>query len=243
MINREIGELGVRDMERMKVLVAKMAKRLAVRHSRRRRVRNRGQLDVRRTMRANAGNDGVPIDLVWKRKRKDRPKIVAVCDVSGSVARYVRFLLLFLHTLKEEVPEIDAFAFSAELRDIGHELGTMSFEHAMDTIITQVGNGATDYGQALADLKLGHWDLIDRRTTVLVLGDGRSNRTNPRLDLFQEMADRAKRVVWLCPEPAGQWGTGDSCMLQYQPYCTHLSYSVTAIDLEHALDEVLSAYD
>ncbi len=241
--NRELAQLGMRDMERMKVMVARMAKRLAVRHSRRRKVRNRGQLDMRHTMRANAGHDGVPFELVWKHRRKDRPKIVAICDVSGSVSRYVRFLLLFLYALKDQVTDLSAFAFSARLKEVGHELESMSFEAAMDRIIHEMGSGGTDYGQALQDLQDQYWDSIDRRTTILILGDGRSNQADPRLDIFQEAAARAKRVVWLCPEPPGRWGTGDSCVLEYKPFCTSMSYCATALDLEQALDEVLNAYD
>lgn len=240
---RAIGALSVRDMERMKAVVAKMAKRLAVRHGRRRRVENRGQLDVRRTLRANAGHDGVPFDIVWKRKHKDRPKIVAICDVSGSVASYVRFLLLFLYALREKVTDLRAFAFSNRLVDIGRILETQGFEAAMTRIIDEVGSGSTDYGQALADLHEQHWEVIDRRTTILMLGDGRSNYGDPRLDIIEEATDRAKRLVWLCPEPASRWGSGDSCMLQYKPFCSPLSHCATATDLEQALDDILLAYD
>jgi hypothetical protein len=240
---REIGELSHRDMERMKVLIARMAKRLAVRHSRPRKVRNRGAIDVRRTLRANAGIGGVPFDLVWKTKKKDRPKIVAICDVSGSVAQYVKFLLLFLHALNEKVTDLEAFAFSARLYDVGRTLERMDFEQAMERIVRDAGGGSTDYGQALMDLQSQSWDVIDRRTTVIVLGDGRSNDSYPRLDIFSELADRCRRLVWLCPEPPRRWGTGDSCMLQYEPFCSQLSYCATAADLERAVDEVLSAYD
>jgi len=240
---RAIGALSVRDMERMKAVVAKMAKRLAVRHGRRRRVENRGQLDVRRTLRANAGHDGVPFDIVWKRKHKDRPKIVAICDVSGSVASYVRFLLLFLYALREKVTDLRAFAFSNRLVDIGRILETQSFESAMARIIDDVGSGSTDYGQALSDLQAQHWEVIDRRTTILMLGDGRSNYGDPRLDIIEEAVDRAKRLVWLCPEPPSRWGSGDSCMLKYKPFCSPVSHCATATDLEQALDDILLAYD
>ena len=240
---RAIGALSVRDMERMKAVVAKMAKRLAVRHGRRRRVENRGQLDVRRTLRANAGHDGVPFDIIWKRKHKDRPKIVAICDVSGSVASYVRCLLLFLYALREKVTDLRAFAFSNRLVDIGRILETQSFESAMTRIIDDVGSGSTDYGQALADLQAQHWEVIDRRTTILMLGDGRSNYGDPRLDIIEEATDRAKRLVWLCPEPPSRWGSGDSCMLKYKPFCSPVSHCATATDLEQALDDILLAYD
>ena len=85
--------------------------------------------------------------------------------------------------------------------------------------------------------------MIDRRTTVLILGDGRSNYSNPRLDVFKQIADQAKRLVWLCPEPAPNWGSGDSCLLEYRPFCTLLTQCSTVIDLERALDEILMAYD
>jgi uncharacterized protein with von Willebrand factor type A (vWA) domain len=240
---RSFGALGRSDTARMRALVERMAKRLAVRHARRRKVRDRGRLDVRRTLRANAGHDGVPFDIIWKIKRKDRPKIVAVCDVSGSVAQYVRFLLLFLHALKEKVTDLETFAFSAHLADVSRPLETLPFETAMRAIVDEVGSGGTDYGAAFLELDRDFGEVIDRRTTVLVLGDGRSNYSNPRLDVFKQIADQAKRLVWLCPEPAPNWGSGDSCLLEYRPFCTLLTQCSTVIDLERALDEILMAYD
>ena len=240
---RAIGALSRSDMERMKHVVARMAKRLAVKHSRRKRIKNRGALDVRKTLRANAGHDFVPFDVIWKTKKKDKPKIVAVCDVSGSVAQYVRFLLLFLFMLREKVTDLETFAFSGHLEDVGPILATREFNKAMDHIVMHVGSSSTDYGVSLEDLWNNHANLIDRRTTVLILGDGRSNHADPRLDLFQQLADQAKRVVWLCPEPEGSWGSGDSVIPLYKPFCTHLSHCATAADIERAIDEMLTAYD
>ena len=120
------------DMARMKGLIAKK--------------RNRGQLDVRRTMRANAGLDGVPFNVIWRQKKKDRPKIVAICDVSGSVAQYVRFLLLLLYSLADAVPDIHAFAFSHRLKPVDDILADNEFEAAMAKIIRELGMGSTDYG-------------------------------------------------------------------------------------------------
>lgn len=240
--DRSISALGRADMARMKIIVARMAKRLAEKHSRRRRVRERGQLDLRRTLRTNAGHDGVPFNLVWKTRLKDRPKIVAICDVSGSVANYVRFLLLFIYALREKVGQIECFAFSNQLIDVGGILEKLEFEPAMAKILDEIGTGSTDYGQALEDLQTQHADVIDRRTTVLILGDGRNNYGDPRLADFADIATRSKRLVWLCPENPASWGSGDSCLLQYQPYCSALSHCATVTDLEHALDEVLLAY-
>jgi len=239
--NRAIDNLGEYDMARMKTLVAKLAKRLADRHSRRRRLKNRGVLDVRKTIRRSTAHDGVPFDLAWKFKKKDRPRIVVLCDVSGSVARYVQFLLMLLYALHEKVVDLQAFAFSAHLSDVDADLRDNDFEDAMTKILRRVG-GSTDYGKALEELS-ELTNVVDRRTTVLVLGDARSNYGNPRLDLFGELADRTKRIVWLNPEVPSLWGFGYSCIFQYRPFCTSLSHCATMTDIERAIDDILKAYD
>ena len=241
-VSRPIGRMAPAEMERMKTAVARMARKLASQHSRQQKVVLHGRIDLRRTMRANAGHDDVPFKLVWKQRRRDRPRIVAVCDVSGSVATHVRFLLLFLYALHDSVGDLRSFAFSNRLKDVTAPLENLPFDDAMALILKEVGSGSTDYGQAWLDLHDRHWDAIDRRTTVIVLGDGRSNASDPRLDLFAELAGRAKRVVWLSPEPPSRWGTGDSALLHYRPLCTALSHCASATDLERALDEALSAY-
>lgn len=241
---KRINEMDQSDLERMKPLVQKLARRLAAKHSRRRRKKNRGQLDVRKTMRSNAGRDGLPFDVHWRQTKKDRPKLILICDVSGSVARYVRFLLLFLYCMKDTVPELYTFAFSARLKDVGRHLttGLEGFEQAMQTIMSEAGWGSTDYGQALSDLKVDHWNLIDRRTTVIILGDARSNHGDPRIDLFEEATSRAKRIVWLNPEGQSLWGTGDSEMLRYAPLCNVVSQLSTVKQLERTIDEILMQY-
>ena len=241
-VQRRLGRMAPADMARMKTAVARMARKLAIRHSRRQRIQLRGQLDMRRTLRNNAGHGGMPFTLSWKQRRRDKPRIVAICDVSGSVAAHVRFLLLFLYALHDSVGELRSFAFANQLLEVSEPMDSLPFDDAFELILKELGNGSTDYGQAWVDLQTHHPDCIDRRTTVIVLGDGRSNGTDPRLDLFAEIADRAKRVVWLCPEPPGRWGTGDSAIKRYRPYCTSLSYSSTAADLERIIDEALQAY-
>ena len=241
---KRINEMDRSDIDRMKPLIQKLAKRLATKHSRRTRKKNRGKLDLRKTLRRNAGRDGIPFDVFWRQTKKDRPKLVLICDVSGSVARHVRFLLLFLYCLQDAVPDLHTFAFSARLKDVGKHLdtGLDGFEQAMQRIMTEAGWGSTDYGQALSDLRVNFWPVIDRRTTIIMLGDGRSNYGDPRLDIFEEASNRAKRLVWLNPEGRSLWGTGDSEMLRYQPHCAVLSHMSTLKDLERAIDDVLMHY-
>ena len=241
---KRINEMDRSDLDRMKPLVEKLAKRLVTKHSRRKRQKNRGQIDIPRTLRANAGRDGIPFDVHWKQTRKDRPKLVLICDVSGSVAQYVRFLLLFLYCMRDVVPDLYTYAFSARLKDVGPYLDTSldGFDNAMQRILDDAGWGSTDYGQALSDLRVDFWNKIDRRTTIIVLGDGRSNHGDPRLDIFEDAAGRCKRIVWLNPEAKSLWGTGDSEMLRYQPHCSTVTTLSTLKQLERAIDDVLMHY-
>ena len=240
--DKAISRLDGRDMARMKQLIARIAKKLAVKHARRTRRKNRGVLDLRRTLRANAAMDGVPFSVHWKQKKKDRPKIVVFCDVSGSVAQYVRFLLLLLYSLNEVVPDLHSFAFSHRLAPVDDILDNKPFDAAMLEIVNTIGAGSTDYGQALSDFRVNHFSLLDRRTTLLVLGDGRSNYGDPRIDLFREMTSRAKQTIWLSPEQSSLWGSGDSEMLRYKPLCNTVEHCATVKDLARAVDAILASY-
>ena len=229
-----------RDFERVRRIVRRMAKRLASRHARRRFNRKDGRLDPRRTIRSNIAHDGVPFRLAWRYTRVDRPKVVAVCDVSGSVAAAAQFLLLLLHSLREVMSDLRAFAFSSHLEDVDDLLAGRPFEEAAAGIMERIGFRPTDYGRTLLDLEEGHLDLVDRRTTLIVLGDARNNRGDPRTSSLETLHQRAKRIIWLNPEPRPFWGTGDSEMLRYLPYCHVTRVCNTLRHLERAVDDLLS---
>jgi uncharacterized protein with von Willebrand factor type A (vWA) domain len=179
---------------------------------------------------------------VWKQEHIDRPRIVAVCDVSRSVASAARFLLLFLYSLYEVIEELHAFAFSDRLIEVSDVLEDEPVEQAIPEILRRIGFRPTDYGRALADLDEEFMDDIDRRTTVIILGDGRSNDTDPRIDLMRRLHDRSKAVIWLNPEPESFWGQGDSEMLRYRQFCHVARTCSTVQHLERVIDDVLKSY-
>ena len=228
-----------RDFQRMHRLVRRLAKRLAAKHSRRRKVLRRGHLDVRRTLRRSMATEGIPFHLVWRHRRIDRPKVVAICDVSRSVSAVARFLLLFLYSLNELLSDVRAFAFSDNLVEVSATLDDQEVEAAIDAVLEQIGYRSTNYGRAFEDFEEHFLDSIDRHTTVIIMGDGRSNNTDPRADILRLIHDRAKRVIWLNPEPRAFWGTGDSEMPALLP-AVHLAKTVTTVrHLERLMDDLL----
>ena len=116
--NAPLARIEPRQVEQMRALIRQIARRLRERYSKPRKRQRRGHLDVRRTLRRNAAWGGMPFLTAWKRKHRDRPKIVAICDVSGSVARVSDFFLLLIHSLHEVVDDVRSFAFSGHLIEV-----------------------------------------------------------------------------------------------------------------------------
>ncbi|MBO6635838.1 VWA domain-containing protein [Parvibaculum sp.] len=227
------------DMKIMRELVRKMAKKLIALHSRRKKVTRRGMLDVRRTIRANIEYDGLLFHTIWKKTKVDRPKVMAVCDVSGSVAQVSRFLLMFLYSLQEVLPAVRSFAFSGHLGETTDLFKREKLEDALVEVLRDFGGGSTDYGQALMDLESLALDDIDHRTTILILGDARSNYGDPRGDILKKMHARARRVIWLNPEPRTMWNSGDSEMRRLAPYCDRALTCASLKDLERVVSDLL----
>ncbi len=227
------------DYKIMSGIIKKMAKRLISIHSRRKRKSQRGILDVRSTIRANQEYDGILFETVWKKTKIDRPKIIALCDVSGSVANVSRFFLMFLHSLTEILPNVRTFAFSNKAGEVTDLFENKDIEVAAAETLLLNGGGSTDYGQAFVDLEGLLENKIDRKTTVIILGDARSNYGDPRCDVLKTIQEKSKRILFLNPEPKSVWGTGDSEMLRFVPYCNKSKVCKSLFDLERVVDDML----
>ena len=230
------------DFRAMEALVRRMARRLATRYARKRHRAREGKLDVRKTIRRSMGHGGVPFDVVWKTETLHKPKIAVLCDVSRSVAAAAQFLLLFLYSLNEVVERLDAFAFSDRLVSVNDLLDDEKVDDAITLVLARVGFRPTDYGRSLVDFMAAQGPRLDRRTTMIILGDGRSNYADPRLDLMRAINDRARAVIWLNPEPETYWGQGDSKMDAYRRFCTVAKTCNTLNDLERIIEDVLRTY-
>ncbi|MFH1351386.1 MAG: VWA domain-containing protein [Pseudomonadota bacterium] len=234
------------DFQRMHMIIKRMVKRLNDLHSRRRKSSKRGWLDFKKTFRKNIAYQGVFFEPRWKNKKINRPDIVVLCDVSRSVEAVARFMLLFLYSLNEEVARISSFIFCSNLVEVSHVFKEYKVEEALGRLQRGVGLGIqlgrTDYGQAFRDFKAGWLDRIRNKTTVLILGDARNNYNEPQTDILRLLQERSKRVIWLNPEPPSFWGTGDSEMRRYKPYCFFVKECSTIIHLERVVDFLLRTY-
>ena len=240
--NAPLSRIEPRQVEQMRHLIRQIARRLRERYSKPRKRQRRGHLDVRRTIRRNAAWGGVPFLTAWKRRHRDKPKIIALCDVSGSVARVSDFFLLLIHSLHEVVSDVRSFAFSGHLIEVSEILESKSPEEAMAEIMSKVGFGSSDYGNSFDDFEHGWMNAITPQTTVIILGDARSNNLDPRADILKRIGERSKRLVWLNPEGRMAWGWGDSEMPRYSTFCTVVRQCATAQQLERAVSDIVASY-
>ena len=235
----KLGNVDHSQMARLKRLMDRMARKLAARHGRRRRRFRRGKLHVAETVRRAIPTDGVPFHPRWRKTERKRPQIMAICDVSGSVAAYAKFLLMFLYALQDVLPRTRSFAFSAALGEVSDLFAQLPVEQAIERVNLKYG-GATDYGRALQDFSNLALAEVNNATTVIILGDARNNQADPRVDLLAEIKARAKQVIWLNPESLRLWGTGDSEMLLVKRHCHLVKECNNLKQLERIIDKLLS---
>jgi uncharacterized protein with von Willebrand factor type A (vWA) domain len=234
LLEKPFKEFDARDVESAKELVAELARRLRGRLSRRYKRGARGRLDFRRTFRASVARGGAPIELFWRYRRPGKPDLVALCDLSGSVAIVSDFLLALLAPAAEYFRRVHTFAYVDHLCAISFENGYVVPHETLDLY------ARSDFGKVLQQFwgESGE-QLLTRNTIVLVLGDARNNRRPPRPDLLVRMHDRVKKLIWLNPEPRERWNTGDSVMNVYTQACDLVLGCSNLKELLNALTRML----
>ncbi len=203
---------------------------------RRRRARN-GRVDAHTTLRRAMRTGGVPFMVARRARRRDKPRLVLLCDVSDSVRSVARFLLELTYAAQELFDRTRSFVFVSELG----ETTRLFDEQPIATALTQAYAGGvvpvthnSNYGRMLRAFEERVLRDVDRKTTVVILGDGRTNYQDDAADVLDAIRARARAVVWLCPEPRAAWATGDSAMPRYAPKCTRVLEVRCARDLETA---------
>ncbi|MBK9519710.1 MAG: VWA domain-containing protein [Anaeromyxobacter sp.] len=231
------------ELDRVAAAVRRLARRLQARLVRRDRSRRRGALALRRTLRRNLGLGGWPARLLFRRRRPERPDLVVLCDVSESMRPTTRLMLLFLSVLQAQARRVRTFVFVDELGEVTDLLrAAPDPARAADLavaarVIPLSGNSA--YGRVLRRFQRDHLDAVSRRTTVIVIGDGRTNYAPPEVWALEAIARKARRVLWICPEPRSRWGQGDSEMALYAARCERVATVERLADLEGLADALV----
>lgn len=200
-----------------------------------------GRIEPRRTVRKSLRTFGVPLDVVRKHRRRDKPRLVVLCDVSDSVRHASRFLLELVGAIQELFDRSRSFVFVGDVAEVTdlfrREEPAIASALALNGSFIDTG-AVSSYGRALARFEARFADAVDGRTTVVVLGDGRTNHRPHGAEVLARIRARAKRLLWLCPEPKSRWGIGDSAMPLYASIAQAFEVQCAA-DLEAAARELV----
>jgi hypothetical protein len=199
---------------RMLVRMHKDVRRMQERQS-------RGKLHVIRTIQKNYRHGMVPFLLSLRRKLKDRPRLVVLCDVSFSVSHAYRFMLLLLHTLHNRVMDVRSFIFNKDLVEITAMLRNMPVNCLLETIdrgdVVNMDDNS-DYGNVFLTFKQKHLENMRGKPAVIILGDGRNNYNEANDWALEEIRERAGYMLWLTPEDRETWNRGD-CLIELYGSC------------------------
>lgn len=239
LLNRPFHALSEREMELLRREVQKLAALLRSRVALRQKRAKSGQLDPKATIRANLKHNNVPIEI----KHRDhhlKPKLVVICDISTSMRYCSELMLSLVFALQDQIKKTHAFTFISHLEYISPDFAGKQVNEAVQGVLDRNPPGYynTDLGYSLDDFSRGYLDTVDSRTTLIVVGDGRNNYNDPRLDIYKKLSRRAKNAIWLNPEPPHLWGTGDSDMLKYAPYCSAILQVRNLAELTRAVDRL-----
>jgi uncharacterized protein with von Willebrand factor type A (vWA) domain len=224
--------------ERVRRALRTFAERLTGGARVRRRRARRGRVDLRRTLRRSSKTGGVPFVLVRRRRRRSRPKLVVLCDVSESMRAAARFMLQLTAGTQEIFEGARSFVFVSELGETTDLFEGGAGRAALDAAWRGAGRVRTDensnYGRALRAFERAIDRGLDRRTIVVVLGDGRTHHHDAAPEVLDRLRARVRALLWLCPEARSRWAVGDSAMLRYAPRCTQVFEVRSVADLERA---------
>ena len=247
-LDRPFEFLSESDTELLRLEVRRLVQQLRSRAALRRKQGREGKFDAKSTIRANQKYDGVPIELKF-RKQKLKPSLVFFVDVSGSMERIVEFLLRFIYQLSDQLSKVRIFTYYADLSELHPKVIELVGENMVTDAFYVIRQThpyrpyATDLGHCLETFYHNYLSTIDNRSSVIFLGDGRNNFNPAREELVKGLQMRAKKLIWLNPEPISTWQRpsrdNDSDMAKYAPYCDALYTVGNLAQLSRAIDALI----
>jgi len=241
LMNTPFQYLSSEDVDTLRDEIKRLAARLRSRAALRQKHAKAGRPDPKSTVRHNLKYGGVPLEIQF-RDRHLKPRLVLICDISTSMRYCAEFMMTLIYELQDQVSKARSFIFIDDMHEISDFFRSQQPADAIQTVLVNYPPGSynTDLGNSLQTFWDERLDALDRRTTIIILGDGRNNYHDPRLDLALELRRRGRRLLWFNPEPPAQWGIGDSDMHQYAPISDGVFQVRNLAQLVDAIDRIMA---
>jgi uncharacterized protein with von Willebrand factor type A (vWA) domain len=230
------------EVAQMKAVVARLARKIKDALALRQRQEEKGRLDSRRTIRKSLQYDGIPMEVRYRRRHREKPKLVTLCDVSDSVRNASRFMLQLVWSLQDCFSRMRSYVFVSEIAEVSQAFKTYPVDRAIEWALKGSPvdyHCRSDFGYAFNRFVRTELDSLDRKTTVLILGDARNNYNDPQAWAIRQIRERVKGIIWLNPEGQWGWGIGDSVMPLYSPSCDIVKECRTVSQLVQVVDQLV----
>jgi hypothetical protein len=230
------------EVAQMRTVVARLARKIKDALALRQRQEQKGRIDSRRTIRKSLQYGGIPMEVMLRRRHREKPKLVTICDVSDSVRNASRFMLQLVWSLQECFSRVRSYAFVSEIAEVTQAFNTYPVERAIEWALKAAPidyHCRSDFGYAFSRFVRTELDSLDRKTTILVLGDARNNYNDPQAWTLRLLRERVKGIIWLNPEGQWGWGIGDSVMPLYAPSCDIVRECRTIGQLGEVVDNLV----
>jgi len=230
------------ELDKMREAVTRLAQRLKNIIAVRRKRMKKGRFDIKRTLRKNLVNGGVPFKLWFEKRKREKPQILIMCDVSDSVRNASRFMLQFVYSLQDLYSRVRSFVFVSDIGEVTESFRTNDVKEALDVALKgDIINvyAHSDFGRSFRNFASDHLGAVNKRTTVIILGDARNNYNLPHDWALREVKQRARRVIWLNPESRNTWGFGDSEMERYAVHCDLVEECRNLNQLYRVIDQLV----
>jgi len=221
--------------------VERLGRKLATRRSRRLKNARHGEIDLRRTAEKALARGGIPLELARRRKAMDKPDLVLLCDVSGSVAPFAGFMLLLVYTMQRRFARVRSLVFVDRVTDVTEYFLTRPPLEAFQLAYQLAHASDSDYshyGRVFVHFARDFSELLTPAATWLILGDARNNWQPPRDEIFKTLAQKPKQTIWLNPQPSADWDKGDSVFSLYAPYCRQVFPCANLKQLEQVAENI-----
>jgi len=210
------------DIQKMREVVAHLALRFKSLLSLRQHKEQRGRLDVKKTLRRNQQYGGIPFSIQLRKRRKEKPQVIVLCDISDSVMNAARFMLQFIYSVQELYSKVRSFVFVSDLGEVTQLFSDLPINRAVDAALKgEVIDvySHSNFGRSFKIFYDNYFPAVNHKTTVVILGDGRNNYHPANDWVLRELQQKAKQLIWLNPESRLTWGLGDSEMPCYLSHC------------------------
>ncbi len=221
-MEKGFGALTPWEIQAMREAIRELVKKIRDEAALRQKRRQRGRFDLKHTLRRSLAYGGVPLEVAFRKRKKSKSRIVTLCDVSSSVWNASRFMLHLLYSLQDQFDKVRSFVFVDRLGEVTECFERQEVNEAIETALQKADipyNRYTDYGSVFKEFFEDYMDAVNRKTTFIVIGDGRNNFFMPGDEYLSRIRSRARRTIWLNPENRGFWKFGDSMMHRYEKEC------------------------